>query len=239
MATCHALGKDWSTGADVGCAAEFVHCFSLIHDDLPSIDNDGLRRGNPTVHKQFNEATAVLAGDALFALAFHVIGQQDNPNHVLACLRSLSMATGGFGLVGGEVLDVESEGAEPDIELVELIHRRKTGALMASSCEMGAIVSGASAEEAAKFSQFGMELGLAFQIIDDVLNETGNEKTLGKAAGSDKAKNKMTYPAAVGLAESNRIALETLDKAVAHLEGILKPENSLFLLANAFVERDN
>lgn len=239
MATGHALGAGWEAGIEVGCATEFVHCFSLIHDDLPSIDNDDLRRGIPTVHKQFDEATAVLAGDALFALAFHVIGQLSNPIQALACLRSLSLATGGFGLVGGEVLDVESEGAEPDVELVELIHRRKTGALMASACEMGAIVSGASPKEAQQFSKFGMELGLAFQIVDDILNEIGTEATLGKAAGSDRARGKMTYPAAIGI-ESSKLAANTiLEQAVSHVEDILQPRNVLIQLARAFVERES
>lgn len=222
---------------DMGCAAELVHCFSLVHDDLPSIDNDNIRRGRPTVHVKFGESTAILAGDALFALAFAVAS--DCPN----CLKSLAIASGCLGLVGGEVMDVESEGGEQDIALVESIHRKKTGALVSSACEMGALAAGSAPEAAAEYGKFGMELGLAFQIVDDVLNVTGEPQKLGKSSGTDSAKRKLTYPAVIGVQESRDLAKDILQSAIVNLRcglGLASKadEMSVEMVAKGFVERE-
>lgn len=238
MASSVAVGGRPEGGVDVGCAAELVHCFSLVHDDLPSIDDDDLRRGRATVHKVFGEAIAVLAGDALFALAFQVVGGLPSERVAAACLVTLARASGGQGLVGGEVLDVESEGGECDLALVELIHRRKTGALISAACEMGGRVGGGETAHATGLARFGMELGLAFQIVDDILNETGSTEQLGKSAGSDRGKGKLTYPRAVGLEESNRLAKQALETALIELDDLPGPTQALRSIAIACVERD-
>lgn len=239
MASSVAVGGRPEAALDVGCAAEFVHCFSLIHDDLPAIDDDDLRRGRPTVHKQFSEAIAVLAGDALFALAFEILGSLSEPIQSATCLRVLARASGGLGLVGGEVLDVESEGRPADLPLVELIHRRKTGALISAACEMGAAVVSAEANEHKVLAQFGMELGLAFQIVDDVLNVTASSQQLGKSAGSDEARCKSTYPAVMGVEKSRSLADEILATALDRLKSLPGNIKPLAELAVSCVERDN
>ena len=239
MASSVAVGARPDKGLDAGCAAEFVHCFSLIHDDLPAIDDDDMRRGRPTVHRKFNEAIAVLAGDALFALAFGTLASAADPVHVKRCLASLAMATGGLGLVGGEVMDVEGEGAPPDLGLIETIHRRKTGALISAACEMGGIVGGGNEAECASLREFGMELGLAFQIIDDVLNETATAQQLGKAAGSDRHRRKLTFPAAIGIDQSVARAKTLLDKAFESLCTLTGDTAPLKEIALSCVEREH
>ncbi len=239
MASALAVGSPADSGLDVGCAAELVHCFSLIHDDLPAIDDDDLRRSRPTVHKKFNEAIAVLAGDALFALAFATLGHAGDPDRIARCLSSLSQATGGRGLVGGEVMDVEAEGGPVDIALLETIHSRKTGALISSSCEMGGIAGGGDEMECRTLALFGRELGLAFQIVDDILNETSSSEVLGKAAGTDRDKGKLTYPAAVGLEASKSEAEKALDRALGHLCQLEGETTVLEEIARACVVRDS
>lgn len=207
MATAEALGKSPEDVVDAACSLEMVHCFSLIHDDLPAIDNDELRRGLPTLHCKYGEGLAILAGDALFALAFEVLSHSpQSPARVLRAIQTLTAATGSQGLVGGEVVDVLSEGKAVDSTTLEFIHRRKTGALIAASCEIGAILSGASESVIHSVREYGEALGLAFQIADDILNETGSEKELGKSSGSDRERRKATYPALFGIEESRRLA---------------------------------
>lgn len=239
MASAVALGGRPEDALDVGCAAEFVHCFSLVHDDLPAIDNDDLRRGSPTVHRAFTEATAVLAGDALFARAFEILGTLENPRQAATCLRVLARASGGLGLVGGEVLDVESEGQDPELALVEMIHRRKTGALISASCEMGGAMVSTDEAELAILAEFGMELGLAFQIIDDVLNVTSSSEQLGKSAGSDEARCKSTYPAVLGVEPSKDLAYRILDMALGKVRSLPGNTHPLEDLALSCVERDS
>lgn len=239
MASAVAVGGSAECAIDVGCASEFVHCFSLIHDDLPAIDDDAMRRGRATVHKKFNEAIAVLAGDALFALAFEVLGQTQDPAKAVRCLSSLAKATGGEGLVGGEIMDVEGEGSDADIEFVETIHRRKTGALVASCCEMGAIMGGASPDVSDSLSKFGLELGFAFQVVDDILNETSSMEKLGKAAGSDKDRMKLTFPSLIGLEASSEVARCALNSALKVLDGLSGDVAPLREIAVSCVERDS
>jgi geranylgeranyl diphosphate synthase type II len=237
MATAEAIGRDPLSALDAGCAIEMTHAFSLIHDDLPAIDNDELRRGLPTCWVKFGEATALLAGDALFALAFDTLASLPiSAERANAAVRTLTRASGSSGLVAGEMIDILSEGQPVTAEVLRQIHILKTGALIAASCEIGAIVSGGSADEAAALRAYGADIGLAFQIADDVLNETSTPDQLGKAAGSDRARQKATYPALFGCEESRRLAREAAERGIARLSGLT---NRAFLeeLARFSVER--
>ncbi len=228
MASAVAFGKDADFVVDAGCAIEFVHCFSLIHDDLPAIDNDDLRRGVPTCHVKFGEAVAILAGDGLFALAFDTLANGPWPAEArIRAVASLTKATGSDGLVGGETLDILSEGQEISFETLQIIHRRKTGSLIAASCEIGALLAGATPEQSCRMYEYGAAVGLAFQIADDLLNETSTPEKLGKAAGSDRERGKATYPAMIGLEASRKAAEDAVQHGICCLEGL---ENTEFLV---------
>lgn len=206
---------------DAGCAIEFVHCFSLIHDDLPAIDNDDLRRGMPTCHKAYGEATAILAGDGLFALAFDVLANGPwSAEQRVRAIASLTKATGSNGLVGGETLDILSEGKAISFETLKVIHARKTGSLIAASCEIGAILAGAEPSQCDRLYEYGASVGLAFQIADDLLNETSTAEQLGKAAGSDRERGKATYPAMIGLEASREAAFDAVRHGIECLDGL-------------------
>ncbi len=221
MASCEAAGGSRSKALDASCAVEFVHCFSLIHDDLPAIDDDDLRRGLPTNHKVYGDAIAILAGDALMALAFEVLAKMEGTaEQRIRCVRILSCALGSPGLVAGEVLDILSEGSDAELGLVQRIHAWKTGALIAASCEMGAIMAGADAGLVEALARFGREVGLAFQIQDDILNETSTAEQLGKAVGSDRERSKLTYPAAMGLDRSRVEAQRATQSALTILDSL-------------------
>lgn len=240
MAACQAVGGEARQALDIGCAHELVHAFSLIHDDLPSIDDDDLRRGRPTCHKVFGEALAILAGDALFALAFRVAATATANAVVNARLvEVLAVASGSAGLVGGEVMDIQAEGMAADLTQLQVIHARKTGALIAASCHSGALVGGASEDEARRLEEFGRAVGMAFQIHDDVLNETSTPEQLGKAVGSDRARKKMTYPSVVGLDQSVRLAAEVTGRALALLEPFGPLADGLREIAEFTVRRDH
>jgi geranylgeranyl pyrophosphate synthase len=211
--------------------------YSLIHDDLPAIDNDDLRRGKPTCHKQFDEATAILAGDALQTQAFLVLAEQNRGPEVAAALtRELALAAGTGGMGGGEIADIEAEGQEPDRAVVELIHARKTAALFAASAVMGGIAAGAGAEARTALHEYGAALGLAFQIVDDILDETSDAATLGKSPGKDRTARKMSYPSAVGQDESRRRARACADEAIEALRS-LPDRETLAALADFAVTR--
>jgi len=208
LACCDSVGGIKNQALDAACAIEMIHAFSLIHDDLPAIDNDDLRRGRPTCHIQFGEGIAILAGDALFSLAFECIAEcSDDPKKIVQVLKVLTHASGSDGLVGGETVDIQSEGKHIDKETLDYIHSRKTGALIKASCEVGGILGGATQEEIRILGLYGEKVGLAFQIADDVLNETSTPEQLGKSAGSDRERMKATYPAMYGLEESRSKAL--------------------------------
>ncbi len=210
MACAEAVGGEGAEVIGAACALEMLHCFSLIHDDLPCIDDDDLRRGLPTCHKKFGEAIAVLAGDALFSLAFEVLSHSPGlPERVLRCVQILTRASGSDGLVGGEVVDVLSEGKQISMEELTFIHSRKTGALMAASCEIGAILGGGVETQIDALREYGDAVGLAFQITDDVLNETADPVLLGKATGSDRAREKVTFATVYGLERATSMAAET------------------------------
>lgn len=238
VASCEAAGGSKSLARDAGCALEFVHCFSLIHDDLPAIDNDDYRRGRPTCHKRFGEAMAILAGDALFALAFQTLAAISAPAETIRdAIRELALAVGSEGLVGGEVMDVLAENSSPSKQEVLAIHGRKTGALLAASCAIGGLMARATDEQVLRLRQFGQELGLAFQITDDVLNETSSFSVLGKAAGSDRRKEKATLPRVEGVSGSVSEARAYADRAVALLGDEFDDVSTLAQIAQFVVHR--
>jgi len=196
---------------------ELIHTYSLIHDDLPALDNDDLRRGRPTCHKVFGDAMAILAGDALLTLAFEVLSRLPgvDAERRIRLVQELSQAAGTVGgMIGGQVNDIEGEGKHPSPLLLESIHRAKTGALLRASVRMGAIYAGASHEELAAISEYGEHIGLAFQIIDDVLDVEAPSETLGKTAGKDEAQQKITFPAVYGLERSREMAEQ--ERLAAH-----------------------
>src|SRR5713101_606920 len=201
------------------CAMEFIHTYSLIHDDLPALDNDDLRRGKPTCHKKFGEATAILAGDALLTLAFQTIGETPvAAERRVGILQEISAAAGTVnGMVAGQVADLEAEGKNVGPEMLEYIHRSKTAALIRASVVSGALCAGASAEDVARLRRFGETIGWAFQVTDDILDVEESSAALGKTAGKDMAQKKATYPAVYGLERSHQIANDLATKAIAEL----------------------
>lgn len=208
MAAGEAVCRDAAGIEAVGCSLEFIHTYSLIHDDLPALDNDDLRRGRPTCHKVFGEAMAILAGDALLTLAFQVLSQiKCVAERKVLLIEELSVAAGTVGgMIGGQVSDLEGEGKPPDAELLESIHRAKTGALLKASLRMGAIYAGANEDQLHALTCYGMHIGLAFQIIDDVLDVEQSSEALGKTAGKDAQQHKITFPAVYGLERSREMA---------------------------------
>jgi geranylgeranyl diphosphate synthase type II len=200
------------------CTLELIHTYSLIHDDLPALDNDDLRRGRPTCHKVFGDAMAILAGDALLTLAFEVLGrlQHIDGNRRVRLVEELSRSAGTVGgMIAGQVNDIEGEGRHPTAALLESIHRAKTGALIRASVRMGGIYAAATDKELAALSRYGEHIGLAFQIIDDVLDVEESSESLGKTAGKDEAQQKVTFPAVYGLTRSREMAEE--ERLAAHV----------------------
>jgi len=235
LGACETLGGSPGDALAGAVAFELIHTYSLVHDDLPSMDDDDLRRGRPTCHKVYGEALALLAGDALQALAFQVIASwPPGGERALATARILGRAAGSLGMVGGQVLDLEGEGREPDLEAVRAIHERKTAAMIAGALQAGGAAAGAPPERVELLGKAGILLGLAFQIRDDVLDETADAGTLGKTPGKDRKSGKRTWPAAVGLEESRARAETLVREGLALLEeaGIRKgplPELALYL----------
>lgn len=221
------------------CALELVHTYSLIHDDLPALDNDDLRRGRPTCHKVFGEAMAILAGDALLTLAFQVLaGLPVNAERKSRLVFELATAGGTVdGMIGGQVHDIEGEGKEPTPFLLETIHRAKTGALIRASLRMGAIYAGASDEQLESLACYGEHVGLAFQIVDDILDVEESSEALGKTAGKDAQQQKITFPAVYGLEESRAMAGEQRRLAHEALEPFGERALRLRQLADLIVSR--
>jgi len=203
-----------------GCAIEFIHTYSLIHDDLPALDNDDLRRGKPTSHKKFGEATAILAGDALLTLAFEMIAAAPvAAERRVAMVTEIASAAGTVrGMVGGQVADLEAEGKPVSPEMLEYIHRSKTAALIRASITSGALCAAAPVDDVARLRRFGETIGWAFQVTDDILDVEESSAVLGKTAGKDIAQQKATYPAVYGLERSHQIAKELADRAIAELD---------------------
>jgi geranylgeranyl diphosphate synthase type II len=203
------------------CALEMIHTYSLIHDDLPAIDNDDYRRGKPSCHKMFGEAVAILAGDALLTEAFGLManrlfrkGRLEDHEQVLDLIHEVAQAAGISGMVGGQVVDVESAGKEIDLPTLQYIHTHKTGALILASVRVGAKLGGAKEESLKALNRYGERIGLAFQIVDDILDVDGKAEVIGKQPGSDLSKGKNTYPSLLGIEESKRRAKELIDSAI-------------------------
>jgi geranylgeranyl diphosphate synthase type II len=203
-----------------GCAIEFIHTYSLIHDDLPALDNDDLRRGKPTCHKKFGEATAILAGDALLTLAFQTLASVPvSPERRVEIIREVSAAAGTVdGMVGGQVADLEAEGQPVNATTLEYIHKSKTAALVRAAVASGALSTSASDDDVARLRRFGSTIGWAFQVVDDILDVEESSAALGKTAGKDATQKKATYPALFGLEKSHAFARELCERAIAELE---------------------
>lgn len=215
-------------------AVELIHTYSLIHDDLPAMDDDDFRRGRPTCHKVYGEALAILAGDAFFgeALTLITIHQEGRPEQILEVVRELADSTGVNGMVGGQVIDMMQTGSDGgDPETLDMIHAYKTGALIKSSARIGAILAGASEEEQALISAYARELGLCFQIVDDILNATSTTETLGKSAGSDAEQGKLTFVGVYGLDGAQEAADSSLERAAAALDQLSGETDGLAQLA--------
>ena len=223
MASAIAVGGARRDALPAAAALEMIHTYSLIHDDLPCMDDDDLRRGQPTVHVRYGEAIAILAGDALHTLAFETIAGSEAPPEVrLGCVARLAAAAGPAGMVGGQVLDMEAETRTPDARGLEAIHRGKTGALISASLALGALAGGGSVRQADALAAFGRELGLVFQIVDDLLDEEQTSARLGKSAGKDRAAGKATYPAIHGLEGARAEASRRVELARKLLDGLGK-----------------
>ncbi len=220
------------------CAMEMIHTYSLIHDDLPAMDNDDLRRGKPTNHKVFGEAIAILAGDALLTKAFEVVSAYDeenvDKNKVMKAISVLATASGADGMIGGQVIDIESH--DEDLDLLKYLHSLKTGAIIRASGVIGAILAGADDEQINAIDSFCYNLGIAFQIQDDILDVTGTSEELGKPIGSDEENNKSTYVTLLGLEKAQKLVKEYTDKAVDSLK-IFKNADELIALSNRLVGR--
>ena len=216
LAACELAGADSELAMPTGVALEMIHTMSLIHDDLPAMDNDDLRRGRPTNHKVYGEANAILAGDALLTRAFEMVALRSPgvpADRLLAVVGELSLAAGAPGLVGGQVVDLECEGKDVDLDTLEYIHLHKTGALLRACVLTGALVGGASAELQAALVSYARGIGLAFQIVDDILDVTASSEVLGKTAGKDLTADKTTYPKLLGLEQSRQRAAHLVAEA--------------------------
>ncbi|HBB99241.1 MAG TPA: (2E,6E)-farnesyl diphosphate synthase [Pseudomonas sp.] len=243
-AACEALNGDKASADGAACAVELIHAYSLVHDDLPAMDDDDLRRGQPTTHKAFDEACAILAGDGLQSLAFEAMAQAEhNPQDATLRLRMfavLARAAGPAGMVGGQAIDLGSVGLKLDRDALELMHRHKTGALIEASVQLGALASGhADADNLASLSQYARAIGLAFQVQDDILDVESDTATLGKHQGADIARDKPTYPALLGVEAAKAYALELRDQALHALRPFDTAAEPLRELARYIVERRN
>jgi geranylgeranyl diphosphate synthase type II len=245
LAACQAVGGDTGRAIPAACAMEMIHTYSLIHDDLPAMDDDDFRRGNPTNHKVFGEAIAILAGDALLTEAFKLISDprfagDSNVSARLAVIHEIATSAGSYGMVGGQVVDMESEG-KPDVDLptVQYIHTHKTGALIKAAVVAGALLGGADEKSLAAIARYGEAAGLAFQIADDILDIEGTTEEIGKDAGSDQTRGKATYPAVIGLADAKVEAQAMMNEAMLALDIFDAEADPLREIARYIVQRKN
>lgn len=241
-ASCEALGGDLDRADGAACAVELIHAYSLVHDDLPAMDDDDLRRGQPTTHIAFDEACAILAGDGLQTLAFEVLADArrnpQDPQLRLSMVSSLARAAGPAGMVGGQAIDLESVGRSIDQAALELMHRHKTGALIEASVQLGALASGQADDASLRaLRRYAQAIGLAFQVQDDILDVESDTATLGKTQGKDQAHDKPTYPALLGLDAAKNYALELRDQALHALRPFGDAAEPLRELARYIVER--
>jgi len=243
LAACEAVGGEQSTALPAACAMEMIHTYSLVHDDLPAMDNDDFRRGNPTNHKVFGEAVAILAGDALLTQAFILLSSpflaaSIPPERILTVLYEIASAAGSRGMVGGQIVDMESEWKKDlDLPTVQFIHIHKTGALIKASVKSGAILGGADERQLMSLIRYGEAIGLAYQISDDILDIEGTTAEIGKDAGSDQSRGKATYPAVIGIHESRRRAAELLEIALDAISDFDEKAEPLRALASYIVSR--
>jgi geranylgeranyl diphosphate synthase type II len=226
------------TALAAAAAIELIHTFSLVHDDLPAMDDDDLRRGRPTNHKVYGEAMAILAGDAMTTMAFEILALDADPKVSPALIRELAHASGPAGMIGGQVIDMDEKHPPRNVGELQHLHRMKTGALLTASCRLGAIAAGADDTQVAALDAFGRHLGLAFQIVDDILDQTSTPEELGKATNKDAAKGKVTYPMLLGLDESRRQAADELAKALQAAEILGRRGHAIRSLARFVVERN-
>ena len=236
IASAEAVGGDADRVIPFACALELIHTYSLIHDDLPAMDNDDYRRGNLTNHKVFGEAAAILAGDALLTEAFRIMTDPSTCNvldtiKVFDVINDIVYAAGASGMVGGQIADLESEGMQVDIAHLEYIHTHKTGYLVTVSVSTGAKLGGGTQEEVQQLSKYGRSIGLAFQIVDDILNIEGDEKILGKSVGSDAIRRKATYPGVIGLDDSKKSVNALVDQAICYLKNFDDKADPLRMIA--------
>ncbi len=243
-----ACGCDLQQGMPVACAVEMIHAYSLVHDDLPAMDDDDLRRGRPTCHKMFGEATAILVGDALLTLAFGVVAKDVRPAEVsVACAAALAEAAGAAGMVGGQADDLAAEGqgspgmlsTQEQVASLESIHERKTGAMFTVSTKLGGLVAGANAEQLAALDTYGRRLGLAFQIADDLLDVEGSAAEVGKRVGKDARVGKLTFPGLLSVEESRRRAARLVDEACAAIDQLRPAADKLTALAQYVLKRNH
>ena len=240
LACAEALGHSPERFLPFACAMECIHTYSLIHDDLPAMDDDDLRRGRPTCHKQFDEATAILAGDALLTLAFELAAQPIagvDPQESLALIRLLAQGAGMAGMVGGQLLDMLSEKRQLSLTELQTVHAHKTGALIRVACVAGGRLGGATPDQRQRLADYGEAIGLAFQITDDILDETGDSQLLGKATGQDRQSAKATYPSLLGLQASQQEAERQVHRAIACLEPFSSQADPLRHLARFILTR--
>jgi geranylgeranyl diphosphate synthase type II len=241
LLACEACGGKAVDALPAACAIEMIHTYSLIHDDLPAMDDDDLRRGKPTNHKQFGEAMAILAGDALLTLAFQIVAQDVQPQDVAAaCCTDLAGAAGAAGMVAGQVADLEAEDSGiKDIQYLEGIHRRKTGRLLSCALSLGARIAGADWELRNHLVEYGKSVGLAFQIADDLLDVSGNSETIGKQTQKDADHGKLTYPSLLGIEDSRDKAKQLIQDAHERLKPLGEQGQRLAALADFIVDRDH
>lgn len=242
LAAAEAVGGKPENAIRAACAIEMIHTYSLIHDDLPAMDNDDLRRGQPTCHVAFDEATAILAGDGLLTLAFQILSKNDFTNEKqtskwLGVLHHIASAAGYQGMIEGQMRDIVSEGIQLDIEDLEKIHALKTGALIWTSIYSGAVLGGGSPRQIEQLRIYAKNIGLAFQVADDILGVEGDPAVMGKGVGTDQARNKNTYPALLGIEESKAFARKLVNNALKALEHFDNKSDPLRTIAHYIIER--
>ena len=239
LASNHASCGNERSILPIACALELIHTYSLIHDDLPAIDNDSLRRGKPANHIVFGESIAILAGDALLTKAFEFcVHAQVNPNILLNIINEISMASGTSGMIGGEVLDILSEKIEVELPTLEYIHTHKTGKLISCAVRIGAMAENCASKKLSALTNYGEKIGLAFQIIDDILDEEGDEQSMGKTK-SDKNRGKSTYPKVMGIKKAKKRAEELISLAIEYLSLFGQEAEPLRSIANFILTRSN
>ena len=242
LEACKLVGGNEKDAIPFAAAIEMIHTYSLIHDDLPALDNDDLRRGRKTIHKVYGEAMAILAGDGLLNYAYEIMLKEsigkDDSNKYLKAINEIAKASGIYGMIGGQVVDIESEGKSIDKDKLDFIHMNKTAAIIIGCMRAGAIIGGASDNQLENITKYAKNIGLSFQIVDDILDVVGDEAKLGKKVGSDIDNEKSTYPSLIGLDKSKEIAKNLIEEAKLSISNIDKDREFLNSLADYIVDRE-